>query len=161
MSELQRAALFWLFFLLFLSITVVSLLVALQVEPFDNASEAFQKVAVGTVIAGIVGAVLAVYRGAFGLSPAIDIAIEFQGALGVDIDLNPVGQYEVWDQKREQITSPKDILVKTGVGGWVCRLPRNIKLDDSIRLLLKDKNGQKWEVQFFSPLISNRLAIKR
>lgn len=168
MTERQRAVLFWVFLLLFISITLVSLLVALQVRPFDNATTVFKNLAVGTVIAGIVGAILAVYRGAFSpspevvaLNPEVVIIIGFEDVSAQDVDLEPIGRCEVWDQKQQQISPPQDILVKTGEGGWVCILPRTINLDDSIRLTLKDKSGQNWEVKFFSPLMNKQPATKR
>lgn len=161
MTQSQRSALFWVFLTLFVGIVVVSLLVALRVGPFSDATPAFQDLAVATVVGGLVGAVLTTYRVAFSGGRDLFITLDFEGTPGQNIDLVPQGDYEIWDQKKARVGRTGHLLAQFGQGGWSCRLPDHVGRDDSVRSVFHDRSGQRWEVRYFSPLFNEQPVVRR
>ena len=161
MTQRQRSALFWVFLALFVGIVVVSLLVALRLQPFDKAAPAFQNLAVGTIIVGLFGAVLTTYKVAFSGSRGLVITLDFAGTPGQNVDLVHQGDYEIWDQQKGRVGHTGHLLAEFGQGGWYCRLPSHVGQDDSVRLVFRDRGGQQWEVRYFSPLFNEQPVVRR
>lgn len=161
MTQGQRSALFWVFLALFVGIVVVALLVALGVGPFGDAAPAFQNLAIGTILAGVFGAVLTTYRVAFSGGRDLFITLDFEGTPGQNIDLVPQGDYEIWDQKKGRVGRTGHLLAQFGQGGWSCRLPGHVGRDDSVRFVFRDRSGQQWEVRYFSPLFNEQPVVRR
>jgi hypothetical protein len=163
MPKWERAALFWTFLVLFIAIVAVALLVATNLGPFADASTAFETTAVGTVIAGIVGAVITVYRGLF--TPAQSeqsfIALDFQGVDPADVDLVQQGTYQIWDDEVGKAVAQGTVIAEPGNGGWYCAVPAVLKPTQKVRLEFADRSGQKWEVRYFSLRFNKQPAVKR
>ena len=161
MTQRQRSALFWVFLTLFVGIVVVSLLVALRFGPFRDAAPAFQDLAVGTIIAGVVGAVLTTYRVAFRAEPRLFITLDFAGTPAENVDLIQQGEYEIWDQQKGRVGRTGNLLAEFGNGGWYCRLPSHVGQDDRVRLIFRDRGGQQGEVRYFSPTFNEQPVVRR
>ena len=160
LNQRQRSALFWTFLLLFVGIVIVAVLVALRVGPFRDAVAAFQNLAVGTIIAGVVGAVLTAYRIAFRAEPRLFITLDFVGTPGENVDLIQQGEYEIWDQQNGRVGSTGRLLAEFGNGGWYCRLPSAVGQDDRVRFIFHDRGGQEWDVRYFSPSFNKQPVVR-
>ena len=161
LNQRQRSALFWTFLALFVGIVIVAVLVALRVGPFRDAAPAFQNLAVGTIIAGVGGAVFTTYRIAFRAEPRLFITLNFVGTPAGDVDLVQQGDYEIWDGQKGRVGRTGRLLAEFGQGGWYCRLPSHVGQDDSVRLVFRDRGGQQWEVRYFSPLSNEQPVVRR
>ena len=159
MSSAQRSALFWVFLVFFIGIGVLSLLVALGV--FPNADPDFRKVAIGTFISGIVGTLITLFRATFVPRPNLFVTLSFGSTQPHDVILKEAG-YELWNETEGRVDRKGTVPVqRSSEGGWFCRLPSEIDMNDRLRLLLKETNGNQWEVPFFSFNFSSQEAIKR
>lgn len=160
MSNRQRSALFWVFLVFFIGIGVASLLVALGV--FPNADPAFRKFAIGTFIAGIAGALFTLFRTTFMQRQDLFVTLLFEGKLPQEVALAEAARYEVWDEKQGKVVRSGQVLVqRTPQRGWFCRLPNGIDVNDRLRLLLEERNGDRWEVPFFSFNFSSQEATRK
>lgn len=156
MTPFQRAVLFWVVLVSYIGVVVASLGTATGAWPWD-APPLFERVAIGTVIVGIVGLVVASYRGAFTSPADIFIVLEFP----YEVDLRPMGRFIVWDERSGRSGRSGNILALTGQAGWFCRLPHGVRLSDSIELRFWETTGAEWEVKNFSPSFNRQPAVQR
>ena len=157
MTPFQRAVLFWVFIVVFVAAAVVSLGVFSGAWPWET-SAFIERTAIGTLLASVVGAVVAAFKGLF--TPRVDIfiAVDFP----VSVDLLSEGRLDVWNEETGRVGQSQLILIEgTTDGGWYCRLPSTTGLSDRIRLRFWEASGVEWQVRYFSPRFSRHLATPR
>ena len=156
MTPFQRAVLFWVFTAVFVAAAAVSLGVFSGAWPWET-SAFIERTAVGTLLASVVGAVVAAFKGLF--TPRVDIfiAIDFP----VTVDLLSEGRLDVWDEETGQAGARQVVLVEgTAERGWYCRLPQKIGLSDRVRLQFWEGTGVEWQVGYFSPRFNRQSAVR-
>lgn len=149
-------------FLFILLLTAVAAVFAnlglFGLDPNSN----FAKTTLGAVLLEIIAAVVLVWKTGALQATHISAAIRFPNdvqADGVDLDHSSC-YYEIRNMKAEVKSSGK-VSVVWGYAGWECRFPSPGDLDESITLMLKEKNGKVWEVRPFYPLSRDVSAIVR
>ena len=156
MTPFQRAVLFWVFIAVFVAAAAVSLGVFSGAWPWET-SAFIERWAVATLLASVVGAVVAAFKGLFAPRVDIFIAIDFP----VTVDLLSEGRLHVWDEETGQAGARQTVLVEgTREGVWYCRLPRDIGLSDRISLQLWETTGVEWQVRYFSPGFNRQSAVR-
>lgn len=155
MTSSQRTVLFWVVIAVFVGAAVVSLGVFSGTWPWDT-SPFMERWAVGTFLASVVGTVIAAFKRLF--TPRVDLFVAIDLPDGVD--LQPEGQFQIWDEQRGQAGRRRTILVEsTPEGGWFCRLPQSIGMGDRVRLLFQETSGVEWQVRYFSPRFNRQSAV--
>jgi len=155
-APFQRAVLFWVVLAVFVAAAVVSLGVFSGTWPWDT-SPFIERTAVGTFLVSVGGAVVAAFKGLF--TPRVDlfVAIDFPD----NVDLEPEGRFQVWDEERGQAGRSQVILIEgTPSVGWYCRLPQKIGLSDRVLLQFRETTGVEWQVRYFSPRFSRHSAVQ-
>jgi len=175
-SPIERA-LFNAFLIIFI---LTALLTLAGIASLIDVQEAFLNKLFTALLLEVVGGVVALFgitflkRGRPGekqtqstqlaeTSEAYFVSIEFRGKNPGEVEIDQPGDYNVWDSALRQVVKEGkgEVLFSPGEGGWQCKLPEGIELDQLVTLVLRESTGQEWIVGPFSLRFSRQVARAR
>ncbi len=128
---------------------------------FEKADPSFFRWLLGTGIAEILFAVLGPFREAFQPKGRVSVNLVFQDKSLGEIDLDVEGCiYELRDERTFETKAKGNLLPTKGPGGWQCVLPPSVSPSDYVKLLLSDKSGDRWEANWFLPLVITKEVVR-
>ncbi len=159
MTLLQRHVLLIVFVLIVSAIFIAAILVGLGL--FEKADPDLFKWLIGTGGTGILSTLLWAFRDAFRSKGRISVNIVFVGVSpdAVELDADQCS-YEVRDGTSNEMKDGGKLVPTLGLGGWQCILPSTVSHTDYIRLILTGRQGDRWEVGWFLPLVTTKEAVR-
>jgi hypothetical protein len=153
-----------LIFIAFLVLTILTALAALGAnlgffgEPVRNSN--FASWSMAAVLGEIVAATVVLFRVAVVPRGPIDLTLSFKDKDGFEVDLNEdqctyllVTEAGPRPEKRLFVYTDKQH------GWWQCRLPPDATEHDLVEFRLIERNGARWRVPRFRPVLQDRMAI--
>ena len=155
LTDTQHIILFWIFTGFF---TIIGILALMAILGIIKASQPFRKWAVTGFVTGIAGVVFVWAKSTAPLN--YYVILKPPPDIEVENFILEEGQYEYWDPSRsEPILGRVELADGGDLGTWSAKFPCK-GMDRSVKLTVKDNDGQWWSVHPFYPNHNTRSLIK-
>ncbi|MBI4203002.1 MAG: hypothetical protein HY532_07825 [Chloroflexi bacterium] len=158
MTLRERYAILAAFLIILLGTFLAAILVGLGL--FPRADPDYFRWLIGAGIVEILGAVIFAFRDSIRPKGQVSVTLRFPDRENGTVDLDSEEcNYELKEGNSNQTKERGKLLPTLGPGGWQCILLPSVSPTDYIQLRLKEKNGDRWQVRWFTPLATIRDAI--